>query len=503
MFPYNTFNHFDLGWIGIVEEFEWSYKHLQRESMSPQSYKPLMAGPDAVSPTSVSKSKFYLQDDKSTFSRGDFIHIIIETSDEYGNRRLRGGDFITGTMFNARMQTSTAGRTVDYGNGTYSMYFYAGWKGQASITVSLSFTREAILFYDLMKYRDGRVVWLGTFMKGNVIEWSNCTLISEGIWKNSCSFINTWALGETIFLCNKPASLPCSALTNITHRVGQMFDRAEQEVQDRKYLFEGKFRKAMFSASPIKVNIQDSNKQVDVPTCGPDLPMPLSSGYWKSYHTFVPLVCRSQEWTPEQRFKCASDKLFFFIGDSTIMQFTKEVFGKLDIIGGRVNFQKHFLALRMGGGARSVTNIMFGSDFIDRINSSVCVSQITVVAFNFSFHYGLWSVRAYLSIVNQFKLSLLRLFERCPDTIAILKLAHPRDNTDVPQNVHSGNYLYYDMNRMLRRVLGGIGVHFLDVWDMVLAHPDDNEVHVKSHIIIQQADMMLSYVCPRMVKSNS
>ncbi|XP_070537147.1 NXPE family member 1-like [Ptychodera flava] len=503
-FPYYAFNRFGMGWMGIVEEYEWSYNHLQRERVSQQKYEALMAGPDSISPTSISHSKVYLQEKKSTFKRGDFIHVIVETKDEYGNQRLRGGDFIAGVMFNNQMKTSTAGRSIDYGNGTYSVYFYAGWKGQASIDVSLSFTREGILLYDLTKYRDRRILWSANFTDGKVIEESNCTIANEGTWDNKCSYKNTWALGKTVFLCDKPKSLPCSALTNISQNLHQMEALAKQDLMDKKYLFDslGKYRKAIFSTCPIKVNIEDFHKPLDIPVCGPDLPIPLSSGYWKNNHTFVSFVCRSQDWTPEQRFKCATDKLFFFTGDSTTDGQFGMVFTDREIMGGRVPTQKKFVALRAGHPIQSLEKIMFESDFIDTINSSMCAAHIPVVFFNYCFHYGQWSIRAYLDRVYQMKLSIIRLFERCPTAVVIAKLGHPRDNSDAIQSQHSGNYLYYDMNRMLRRVLGGIGVHFLDVWDMVAAHPDDNTVHVGRHIIIQQMNMMFSHICPQMVNSN-
>ncbi|XP_070535590.1 NXPE family member 3-like [Ptychodera flava] len=498
-FPYAPYNSFDMGWIGIVEEYEWTYKHLQRELASER--EPLEVGPEAITPTAVTQSKVYLRGEKSTFKKGDIIHVVIETRDENGNLRLRGGDFLSGVMFNTQMQTSTAGRTVDYGNGTYSMYFYAGWMGQASINVSLSYAREAILFYDLTKYRDRRIVWSANFTDGKVIESSNCTITSEGTWTKSCSFTNTWALGRTAFFCTKPKTLPCSSLTNISQNIVLMLTEAEKAARSKEYLFEAKFRKAMFPPSPFKVKIEDSNKELDLPTCGPDLPIPVSSGYWKSYNTFVPLVCRSQEWTPEQRFKCASDKLFVLTGDSTVGQFSW-VFNNKSIIGGPVMLKREYIALRAGSPVQVIKELVFESDLIDSINSSICKSHTPVVVFNYCFHYGQWSIRSLLDRVYQTKLAILRLFERCPGSVVVAKLAHPRDNIGVLQHVHSGNYLGYDMNRMLRRVLGGIGVHFLDLWDMVAAHPDDNNVHVGRHIIIQQVDMMLSHACPHLVKGN-
>ncbi|XP_070575055.1 NXPE family member 4-like [Ptychodera flava] len=499
LFPYIDYDHFGMGWLGIVQEYEWSYKHLRRDNMPPQRHKSLEVAQKSFGPTSVTKSRVYLQNRRSTFKRGDFIHVIVEARDEYGNGRMRGGDFLAGVMCNGQFQKYTAGRTVDYGNGTYSMYFFAGWTGDASINVTLLFTREAVLSYDTARYKDRRLAWFVNFTDGKVIEKSNCTLANEGGWENKCSYSNMWSLGRTMFLCDKGKTLGCHALTNISNDLRGMFRFARDALKGKEYLFNGKFRNAQFTASPIKVKIEDSQKTLDIPACGPDLPVSMSSGYWASEKIFVPLMCRCQAWTPKERLQCASDKRFFLNGDSTLGQIHQLLLSK-GIVGGTLETVFEYIALRVGNNVQRVNELMLEGDFIDKISTSTCRSTTPVVVFNFSFHYASWSIRAYLDRVYQTKLAVLRLLERCPKAIVIVKLAHPRDNVDGEQSVHSGNYLFYDMNRMVRRVFSGIGVNFLDLWDMVLSHPNENAVHLKLNVLIQQLDMMLCYICPDMVK---
>ncbi|XP_070535865.1 NXPE family member 3-like [Ptychodera flava] len=404
-------------------------------------------------------------------------------------------------MSNEISQKSTAGRTVDYGNGTYSMYFYAGWTGDAFINVTLYVTREAVLFYNNFRHREKRILWSAVFSDGNVSEKSNCTTTNGGHWNNKCSYGNIWSLGKTVLLCEKPESLACGTLASTSQDIQnlEMLAEAAVTIVDKEYLFEGNYRDATFSACPIKVQIEDSRTELKLPTCGPDLPVAMTSGYWLNNITFVPMMCKSQKWTPQLRLNCTSDKSFFFIGDSTLLQLNR-VFNRKDIMGEIVKTVCKFFGLRTGFPVQKVEEVAFESDFIDKINVSLCRSYTPVVVFNFGFHYASWSVRAYIDRIYRTKFSVIRLFERCPNSIVIIKLAHPRDNNSVTQSVHSGNYLFYDMNRMLRRVFGGIGVRFLDLWDMVLSHPDKNTVHVAAHIIQQQFDMLFSYICPSMVK---
>ncbi|XP_070574720.1 uncharacterized protein [Ptychodera flava] len=56
-FPYLNYDHFGMEWIGIVQEYEWSFKHLHGEDEFPKSHKPLEVGPDSFSETSIFKSK--------------------------------------------------------------------------------------------------------------------------------------------------------------------------------------------------------------------------------------------------------------------------------------------------------------------------------------------------------------------------------------------------------------------------------------------------------------
>ncbi|XP_077986148.1 NXPE family member 3-like [Glandiceps talaboti] len=236
-----------------------------------------------------------------------------------------------------------------------------------------------------------------------------------------------------------------------------------------------------------------------LPLCGPDLPVTLSSGYWKDNLTFVPLMCRSQQWQNEDMEKCLLGKELHVYGDSTLGQVSKSL-RFLHVLPPKL-LHDHFLLLRGGAPIQYVKNMFFEGDFVDRIRN--CTSVTPVVIMNFCFHFGSWTTRTYLDRIFGAKYAVHRLFKRCPEAIVIIKLAHPRDNTDIVQKVHSSNYRFHDMNRMIRRVFGDIGVRFLDIWDLVSSHISDNNVHMTAPVITQELHLMLSYICPEMVKKLS
>ena len=115
------------------------------------------------------------------------------------------------------------------------------------------------------------------------------------------------------------------------------------------------------------------------------------------------------------------------------------------------------------------------------------------------FCFDVWSTIAYLDRLFHTKQAVMRLLQRCPNAIVIIKLAHPRDVISTVQSVHSANYIYHDMNRMMRRVFEGVDVNYLHIWVLVLSHPSKSEIHVSPHVIRQEVFLMLSYICPEMV----
>ncbi|XP_070546891.1 NXPE family member 3-like [Ptychodera flava] len=450
------------------------------------------------SPFFLTIFRVYLYEGKAKYEIGDFVHVVIEGLDKYGGKRRKGGDFFEPVMFNEKLQKSTAGRVVDYGNGTYSVYFYAAWQGTAAINITLAFTREAILFLDNeIRYKEPPG-WIGNFVQGNTSESSECYVISEGSWDDMCEFTNHNALGGTAFVCDKPKSLPCDTLDSILHSIKKAVNVTEERIADKELMFTKGHYRGLMNASPLKVQISGSTNTQKLPKCGPDLKVPITDGYWSDNLTFVPMMCRGRQWPQNKREACLKNKYIRLSGGST-MRHVSLAFSRL-VDKSLLNITYNFVALRIGPAPQRASSLVFESDYMDRITMEECKTGTVVFIVNFSFHFVTWSKRSYLSRIYNAKLAAERLLERCPNAMVLIRLANPRENNSPSQCVHSGDWILYDMNRMIRRVFGGIGVRFIDVWDMVLSHPDPNNVHMGSHVIDQQVQMMLSYICPELVE---
>ncbi|XP_077994397.1 NXPE family member 3-like [Glandiceps talaboti] len=519
---YSAYSGFSLGWLEIVNELEWTFEHSTMHApinephrplnisrgeteledgnttaaLTTNPYYPLAVSNGKMGMTSIQTTRAYFFEGKSKFKTGDYVHIVIEAYDNSGRRRQRGGDFFETVMHNAGLEKRTAGRVVDYGNGTYSVYFYAAWQGTADFYINLAFTREAILFLknDILK-TEPQGVWQAAFGIGNISEITNCSILSDGTWEDVCEFTNPIALGKTVYICKRPENFTCENVVSISHFFTALQRVTTARIAGSTSLFESGIYNGRLQHADLKAIFTGPIVQLKLPPCGPDIPVPLSDGYWADNTTFVPLMCRSQQWSDEEVKTCLLNKRLYIYGGSTMGQVSRSF--KFDF---PIFKTFTFLALRLGRFVQPVTSVNFESDVIDTIPQEVCNNSTAVFIVNFSFHFASWTTRPYIERLFQAKLAIVRFLNRCPGSMVLIRLSNPRENDQINQRVHSSDWILYDQNRMIRRVFAGIGVRFIDVWDMVLSHHEPNVVHMPMYIIKQQVEMMLSYMCPEMVR---
>ncbi|XP_077985889.1 NXPE family member 3-like [Glandiceps talaboti] len=479
---------------------EWTYEHSDKSVYSNNNVRPFTINTGSMGMTSTHTTRVHFIDEKTKFTMGDYIHLVIEAFDNNGRRRQRGGDFFEPVMYNTKLQKSTAGRVVDYGNGTYSVYFYAAWQGTAAFNITLAFTREAILFLDHdISYSEPENIWKATLMNGNSSEIINCSIKSEDTWHNMCEYTNAAALGKTVFLCERPSNLTCKDYSSSIHSIKMIDTVTAQKIDPSKDLFRSDTYFGPLNTRKLKAVINGGKIQAKLPPCGPDISVPLSDGYWTDKYTFVPMMCRSQQWSDEEVKTCLSNKKMYISGGSTMWQVYKSL--KYDFSVPDDSLEGFsFVALRLGPFFQYVTKLRFESDVVDEVPQEVCNNNTAVFIVNFSFHFVTWATNSYLERLFNTKLAIVRFLNRCPGSMVLIRLSNPRENGQINQRVHSSDWILYNQNRMIRRVFGGIGVRFIDVWDMVLSHHEPNVVHMPMYIIKQEVEVMFSYMCPEMVR---
>ncbi|XP_077868889.1 NXPE family member 4-like, partial [Saccoglossus kowalevskii] len=172
---------------------------------------------------------------KKDIKRGDYVHVVIVTVDDYGRSRDMGGDFFSAFMSSDSLNKSTAGRVVDYGNGTYSVLFYAAWSGEANVHIALIINREGVQFLkNVIKNEERLITYTAEYSNGTSTEIRQCALVNEGVWMNQCEYGNQHAMGKTVIICDKPQNFSCDQLQNITAKVESMNAAAAAMITDVK-----------------------------------------------------------------------------------------------------------------------------------------------------------------------------------------------------------------------------------------------------------------------------
>ncbi|XP_070569549.1 NXPE family member 3-like [Ptychodera flava] len=493
-FPYNRYNRFAMEWVGIIDELEWAIENRKTESdvdSFANDDSSILIGTGSLGMTSPERTRVILQ--RRTYYVGDTIHVTLETFDGNGRRRMRGGDFFEAVMMTTQPFRGTTGKVVDYLNGTYSIYFYAGWSGDATIRIGLSFTRETINFLNtVVRPQEQRVLWNVDFRKDGEIYNTTCGLKNEGIWSNVCEYSIEAAIGKTVYLCDKHENIGCAGIETVRTTIRLLDEMAERFnlVANNSAFFESRGGQV---GDPIGVLIKEPdviNRRLNLPECGPDLPIPLLDGYWLGKTSYRSLVCRARHWSPGSFKRCLSGRTITLFGDSTLGQIH-------DIIKRRFGYAEvdhYFPAFKIGPNPASFWEQSFAVNVINGIRDERCNSTIFIM--NLSFHFSSWTTRAYLERLLHIKHTLKQLLIRCPGIPILIKGSHPRENDYTEQSIHSSNWIFFDMNRMMRRVMGGLGIMFIDVWDMCASYYSKTLVHMPDDVIEQEVHLMTSYICP-------
>ncbi|XP_043557021.1 NXPE family member 3-like isoform X4 [Chiloscyllium plagiosum] len=119
----------------------------------------------------------------------------------------------------------------------------------------------------------------------------------------------------------------------------------------------------------------------------------------------------------------------------------------------------------------------------------------TVVAFTIWCHFNTFPVEPYIRRLQNIRRSILRLLERSPDTLVVIKTANVQA---LPREVslYNSDWYSYQLDLVMRKMFEGINVAFVDAWEMTIAHYLPHELHPKRIIIKNEVDVFLSYVCP-------
>ncbi|XP_071955635.1 NXPE family member 4-like [Antedon mediterranea] len=471
--------------------------------------------------TDSSKSTFHLKDDKDIHV-GDLFSIIIESRDKNGRHRVLGGDFWYATIKIG--YCSTAGKILDFKNGTYEVVFFAACPGRVDVSIILVHTVESVHFYkNTIWPMEDRKLWNATYKLGDKEEYGICRMHNIGVWENQCEYPHPTALGGTLMLCDAPPTLPCSSLLGIRSKGD------EKELLAKEYTSLLKRYKDLFK---VKINFGELNNgtkrftilqsddellneqnslmsSIERPECVPDIPEPISDGFWyrNRWNSFA---CRSKLWSRTQIRRCTKNKRLIFLGDSTTKQWCEKLLTHLhidvpaeqlkrsyNIVTEFLNMTFQFHPFNLGNGMEDVDKGMFEVDFLQALSTDTCNYAILISPWA---HYEVWTKEAYETRLEHVRDAVVQFRKKCPDTKFIVKGSHPRRHS--PKSLQfdiaklTSDVLLYEFRRLMHDTFHGMGVHFIDIWDMNLAYDYPNTIHMPLEVAIQELFMYFSHICP-------
>lgn len=101
----------------------------------------------------------------------------------------------------------------------------------------------------------------------------------------------------------------------------------------------------------------------------------------------------------------------------------------------------------------------------------------------------------YIRRMRHIRRALVRLMNRAPGTLAVIR--SPNLQALDPQvSLYNSDWFSHQLDRVLRPMFSGLGVVFVDAWEMTLAHHLPHELHPAPTIIKNMVDRILSHVCP-------
>ncbi|XP_053200104.1 NXPE family member 3-like [Scomber japonicus] len=437
---------------------------------------------------------------------GDQLEVMIKMYDFHGRPKKSGGDVLLARLHNRALGAGVAGKVLDHLNGSYSAVFSLLWEGSAQVEVTLVHPSEAItVLQRLTREQPDRIFFKSAFRSGSVSETTTCNVCLRPTQQPLCNFTDL-TTGEPWF-CYKPKNLSCD--TRISNYNGGF--NGQLKANESNLFKSGiNMKVSIQSSGPANVNIFPKSK--DQPEVKSNIVQPGPTGYyyngtWQSISG--PTVRQFN--TPSVINQCLKGKVVHMYGDSTIRQWFEYLNKALPDLK---QFDLHssvrvgpFIALNNaknilvtyqfhGPPVRSISvpaiELHYIANELDRVVGGIN----TVVVVGIWAHFSTFPTELYIRRLQNIRRAVVRLLDRAPDTLVLIRTANPKAMT-LRVALTNSDWCSLQRDKVLRAMFKGLNVHLLDVWEMVLAHQLPHDLHPPPPIIKNIIDVLLSYICPQ------
>ncbi|XP_029876227.1 NXPE family member 3 isoform X2 [Aquila chrysaetos chrysaetos] len=208
--------------------------------------------------------------------------------------------------------------------------------------------------------------------------------------------------------------------------------------------------------------------------------------------------------------KCLQGKVIHLFGDSTIRQWFEYLtavvpdlvefnLGSPKNVGPFMSVDlKHNILLKFrchGPPIRFSTVFSSELRYIANELNGIVGGRNTVIAITIWSHFSTFPVEVYIRRLRNIRRSIIQLLDRSPKTLIIIRTANVQE-LGPEVSLFNSDWYSFQLDSVMRKMFSGIAVHFVDAWEMSLAHYLPHNLHPKEVIVKNQIDAFLSYVCP-------
>uniref|UniRef100_A0A8D2LT38 Neurexophilin and PC-esterase domain family member 3 n=1 Tax=Varanus komodoensis TaxID=61221 RepID=A0A8D2LT38_VARKO len=437
-----------------------------------------------VRSTDASHSTFVILNTHKNFKVGDQLEVLVHMKDYEGKPKQYGGDYLQTRIHSAHLKAGATGRVVDYQNGSYRVFFTLLWPGEVMVSVSLVHPSEGIqVLKRLQEERPDRAYFKSLFKSGRISETTVCNVCLSGDMP-VCNFTDLYT-GEPWF-CYKPRKLSCA--TRISHYKGgyqKGLLTSEESRLFQRYMFSCMFTISSILVSLVLYRVVSCNclhRQKLLHECHCDMKACTKTQWIRHFN-------KSSDIT-----ECLQGKLIHLFGDSTIRQW----FEYLTAFVPGQHFSLHNILLKFrchGPPIRFFTVFSSELHYIANELNRIVGGRNTVIAITIWSHFSTFPVEVYIRRLRNIRRSVVRLLDRSPKTRIVIKTANVQE-LGPEVSLFNSDWYSYQLDTIMRKMFSGIGVYFVDAWEMSLAHYLPHKLHPEDVIVKNQLDAFLSLVCP-------
>ncbi|XP_049584212.1 NXPE family member 3-like [Syngnathus scovelli] len=459
-----------------------------------------------LSQTSDPLSSPLLIDDGKHWFVGDQLEVNILMRDFNGRPKRYGGDLLLASLHSPKYGAGVAGQVLDHNNGHYSALFPLLWEGPARVKVRMVHSSEAVaVLRRLREQRPDRVHFSSIFGQGSRSEKMVCNMCLPPDQGPLCNFTDLHT-GDPWF-CYKPKNLSCYT------RYSYVLEGSPENIIDSNEAW--LFRSGVNLKVPIHAST--SNAIIVLPSRKGDSTQKLDHAKVATSGYYYQDIWRSLGGVTKRQFdgasitQCLTNKLVYMYGDSTMRQWYEYL---VTVIPGIKEFNQEggvkvgpFMAIDLthnillkfrfhGPPIVSRTAVMARKlRYIANELDGLTGGPDMVVALSLWADFAPFPLEMYLHRLRQIRKAVVRLLDRAPGTVIVIRTPNPRaQKRDLVLNF--SDWFSLQMDTVLRAMFEGIDVLLVDAWQMCVAHHQPYDLHPPGVIVKNMVDMMLSYICP-------